>query len=74
MVRVTSPQGVDAVETYVAGDIMRGIMCLHEGAWPAFDDEGVKLNGSADILTSTEPTLSSHGSRTHSVLVQAERA
>jgi len=73
-VRVTSPQGVVAVEARVTGDIMRGVVCLHEGAWPAFDDGGVELNGSANILTSTEPTLPSHGSRTHSVLVQAEKA
>ena len=53
---------------------MRGAVCLHEGAWPAFDEEGVEVNGSANVLTSTEPTLPSHGSRTHSVLVQAEKA
>jgi len=69
-----SPQGAVIVEAHVTRDIMRGAVCLHEGAWPAFGEDGAERSGSANVLTSTEPTLPSHGSRTHSVLVQVERA
>jgi anaerobic dimethyl sulfoxide reductase subunit A len=51
-------------------DIRPGAACLAEGAWPRFDDEGIETVGSANALTSTEPTLPSQGSRTHSVNVR----
>jgi anaerobic dimethyl sulfoxide reductase subunit A len=52
---------------------MRGVVCLHEGIWPELDSGGIDTAGSVNMLTSTEPTMPSHGSRTHSVLVEIER-
>jgi anaerobic dimethyl sulfoxide reductase subunit A len=72
-VRVSSPQGVVQIAAHVTEDTMRGVVCLLEGAWLCFKDN-VDINGSANVLTSTEPTLPSHGSRTHSVLVQVRTA
>jgi len=44
-----------------------------EGAW--LDLKGsIDHGGSVNILTSTEPTLPSRGSRTHTVLIQVEKA
>ena len=54
----------------VTEDIMPGVVCLIEGAWPSFEPDGTEVAGSANVLTSTEPTLPSYSSRTHSVLVQ----
>lgn len=73
MIRVSTPQGEVIVEAYVTEDIVSGVVCLYEGAWLDLR-EGVDYNGSANILTSTAPSLPSHGSRTHSVLVQVELA
>jgi anaerobic dimethyl sulfoxide reductase subunit A len=43
---------------------------LLQGQWPSFDADGTEVAGSANVLTSTEPTLPSQGARTHSTLVQ----
>ncbi len=72
-IRVFTPQGEVRIEAYVTEDIIQGVVCLYEGAWLDIKD-GIEYNGSANILTSTVPTLPSHGSRTHSVLVQVEKA
>lgn len=55
-------------------DIRPGTVCLVEGAWPSYDGGGVETAGSANALTSTEPTRPSMGSRTHSVAVSIGRA
>ena len=72
-IKIYTPQGSIVTEAYVTEDIIRGVVCLYEGAWMDLK-EGVDYGGSANILTSTVPSLPSHGSRTHSVLVQVEKA
>jgi anaerobic dimethyl sulfoxide reductase subunit A len=72
-VYVSSPQGRVRIAARVTGDIMPGVVSLLEGAWPAFDPDGTDTAGSANVLTSTVPTLPSRSSRTHSVLVQVTR-
>jgi anaerobic dimethyl sulfoxide reductase subunit A len=67
---VTSPEGRVRITARVTERIMPGVVCLLQGAWPCFESDGTDTAGSANVLTSTEPTLPSHGSRTHSVLVQ----
>jgi len=62
------------IKAEVSEDIMMGVVCLLEGAWTCFNEEGVETNGSANVLTSTVPTMPSHGSRTHSVNVQVKKA
>jgi len=71
---VSSPQGKVRVSTAVTEDITCGVVCLQEGAWPTFDKDDVEINGAANVLTSTEPTLPSKGSRTHTVFVQVALA
>ncbi|MCW4011622.1 MAG: molybdopterin-dependent oxidoreductase [Candidatus Bathyarchaeota archaeon] len=73
-VLISSPQGAVLIEAHVTEDMMEGVVCLLEGAWMRFNDEGVEVNGSVNVLTSTVPTLPSHGSRTHSVNVQVQLA
>jgi anaerobic dimethyl sulfoxide reductase subunit A len=70
---VSSPQGRVRIVAWVTEDIMPGVVCLLEGVWPSFDPDGTDTAGSANVLTSTEPTRPSHGSRTHSVLVEVTR-
>jgi len=73
IVSVSSPQGILRINTLVTEDIMPGVVCLLEGVWASFDSDGVETSGSVNVLTSTTPTLPSHGSRTHSVFVQVEK-
>jgi len=71
---VSSRQGRTRTLSRVTADIMPGVVCLPEGAWPFFESDGTDTAGSANVLTSTEPTLPSQGSRTHSVPVEVTRA
>ncbi|MBN1683211.1 molybdopterin-dependent oxidoreductase [Candidatus Bathyarchaeota archaeon] len=70
---IKSVQGIIHTNAIVTEEIMKGVVCLLEGVWPSLNSEGIDLAGSANILTSTEPTLPSHGSRTHSTLVQVKK-
>ncbi|UCB44286.1 MAG: molybdopterin-dependent oxidoreductase [Spirochaetota bacterium] len=67
---VKSRQGSMKIEVLVTEDIMSGVVSACEGVWPSFDEDGTEINGSVNMLTSTDPTEPSMGSRTHSVLVE----
>jgi anaerobic dimethyl sulfoxide reductase subunit A len=67
---VTSPEGRTRIMARVTEDIVPGVVSLLEGVWPSFEPDGTDVAGSANVLTSTVPTLPSYGSRTHSVLVE----
>jgi len=72
-VSVSSPEGNMRITARVTKDIMPGVVCLLEGVWLFLEADGADTAGSVNVLTSTVPTLPSHGSRTHSVLVQVTR-
>jgi hypothetical protein len=73
----TGLQAAPAVAEALVGDfteaIMPGVASLLQGTWPALDADGIDTAGCANVLTSTEPTLPSHGPRTHTVQVQVEK-
>jgi anaerobic dimethyl sulfoxide reductase subunit A len=73
-VRVSSPQGEVRVPARVTEDIMPGVVSLAAGVWPELDENGMDTAGSPNLLTSTQPTLPSKSSRTHSVWVQVRPA
>lgn len=72
LVAITNDHGRVHVEASVSYDIMEGVVCLLEGTWPIIES-GVDTGGSPNMLTSTEPTLPSEGSRTHSVRVEVSK-
>ena len=69
-VLVKSDRGAMRIRVRVTGNVMPGVVSAHQGVWPELDHEGVETAGSVNMLTSTEPTTPSMGSRTHSVLVE----
>jgi anaerobic dimethyl sulfoxide reductase subunit A len=69
---VKSHRGKMQISAMITKDIMPGVVCLLQGIWPSLDGKGMDQAGAANILTSTEPTEPSMGSRTHSVLVEVE--
>jgi anaerobic dimethyl sulfoxide reductase subunit A len=73
LVLIHNSQGGVRIVARLTDDIMPGVVSLLEGAWPAFGADGIDTAGSANVLTSTEPTLPSQATRTHSVLVEVER-
>ena len=73
-VRVRSFEGEMPIAVALTEDIVAGCVALTQGAWTVHDAQGVETGGSANTLTSTTPTLPSHGSRTHSVFVEVTHA
>jgi anaerobic dimethyl sulfoxide reductase subunit A len=72
-VQVRSPEGEMRIGVVLTEDIVAGCVALPQGAWTVHDAQGVEIGGAANTLTSTTPTLPSHGSRTHSVFVEVTR-
>jgi len=67
---VSNHQGRVKVVARLTEDISRGVVSLDEGIWPVIDKNGEDSSGSANMLTPTEPTMPSQGSRTHSLAVE----
>jgi anaerobic dimethyl sulfoxide reductase subunit A len=70
LVEVRSAEGRMRVRVKLTDGILPGVTCLLAGAWPSMAGDGTDEGGCANVLTSTEPTLPSQGSRTHTVFVQ----
>ena len=73
-VRVENERGRLRCTCRVTDDVMPGVVSLLAGIEPAFGEDGCDLAGSANVLTSPEPTLPSRGSRLLSTLVEVRRA
>jgi anaerobic dimethyl sulfoxide reductase subunit A len=73
VVEVESSIGRVRVAAFVTENIMRGVVCMLEGVWPTPDLDWVDTAGAVNMLTSTEPTMPSQASRTHSVNVRISR-
>jgi anaerobic dimethyl sulfoxide reductase subunit A len=73
-VTVTSAQGTVRCACRVTDDILEGVVSLLAGVEPEFDASGCDVAGSANVLTSAEPTLPSRGARLHSTLVEVRSA
>jgi len=67
---IKSPDGAIETEIHVTDEICRGTVSLNQGVWALSGNRGANAN----FLTSTRPTMPSRGSRTHSVIVQVEKA
>ncbi|MEI6727200.1 MAG: molybdopterin dinucleotide binding domain-containing protein, partial [Actinomycetes bacterium] len=74
LVNVTSGQGTVCCACRITDDILEGVVSLLAGVEPEFDASGCDVAGSANVLTSAEPTLPSRGARLHSTLVEVRRA
>ncbi len=70
IVSIFSESGKIKNEVKVTDKIARGTASLNQGAWIKVLET---LEGSVNILTSTEPALPSRGSRTHSTAVEVRK-
>ena len=73
-VLVRSAGGAVRSACRVTEDVMPGVVSLCEGVEPEFDAEGCDVAGSANVLTTDEPTLPSRGATMHSTLVEVAPA
>lgn len=74
LVLVFNDRGQIRIKPRITKDINPGVVCLLQGVWPEFAEDGVEVAGSANILTTTEGTMPSHGPTTHTIQVQVKRA
>jgi len=74
VVLVTSEQGRVRCRCRVTADVREGVVSLLAGIEPDFDKDGCDTAGSANVLTSAEPTLPSRGARLHSTMVEVRAA
>lgn len=65
VVNVTSSVNSIQAPVFITNRIRPGVVALESGLWPEFEKETEIKSGAANWLTSTEPTLPSRGSRTH---------
>jgi anaerobic dimethyl sulfoxide reductase subunit A len=72
IVRVFNDMGSLHIPVSVSGNIMPGVVCLPAGAWIGEEGPDGFSGGCANVLTSTEPTLPSESTRTHSIGVEVE--
>lgn len=72
MVTVFNDLGSIQTKVIVTDDIMQGVISLNNGIWPKFDGSQITSNNSVNFLTSTEPTLPSQGSRTHTIFAEVK--
>ncbi|MEA1910560.1 MAG: molybdopterin-dependent oxidoreductase [Spirochaetota bacterium] len=69
VVSINSEFGHITNKVKVTDKIAQGNVSLNQGAWIEISDQNF-LQGSVNILSSTEPALPSRGSRTHSIAVE----
>jgi anaerobic dimethyl sulfoxide reductase subunit A len=69
-VEVSSAQGRVRRPCRVTDDVIEGVVSMLAGIEPRFDETGCETEGSANVLTSAEPTLPSRGARLHSTAVE----
>ena len=71
-VRVFNEIGTLQVPVSISENIMPGVVCLVAGAWVGEKGAEGFAGGCANFLTTTEPTLPSESTRTHSIGVEVE--
>ena len=69
-VEVNSKNGSIAVRVKVCNSITKGAVSLNQGIWAKFSEH--EVDGAPNLLTSSSPTLPSHGSRTHFTYVEVK--
>jgi len=71
-VRVFNDIGSLRVPVSVSENIMPGVVCLPAGAWVGEQEPGGYSGGCSNVLTTTEPTMPSQSTRSHSIGVEVE--
>ncbi|MBW2370562.1 MAG: molybdopterin-dependent oxidoreductase [Deltaproteobacteria bacterium] len=67
---ISEKHGKHAILPLGGSGSCRGVL---QGVWPCFDEDGIETAGAVNVLSSTEPTLPSQGSRTHSIQVEVTK-
>jgi anaerobic dimethyl sulfoxide reductase subunit A len=74
VVKVYNDRGAMVIPCRVTARIMPGVIDIPHGAWWTPDDRGIDRRGAADVLTSERLTPLAHGTASHTMMAQVERA
>jgi anaerobic dimethyl sulfoxide reductase subunit A len=74
LVEIYNPQGRICVQALISEDILPGVVCLPEGIWAEFDEQGTEIAGSANMLTTSQGSQPSGANVMHGMAVQVNPA
>lgn len=72
LVRIWNDRGAAVVKAHLSRRIMRGVVCLPQGAWYTPDARGTDIRGCVNTLTILRPTPLARGNPQHSCLVDVQ--
>ena len=72
-VRVRNQQGEADLPVRLTSDMTPGVVCLPEGVWVAFGENGIDQGGAANVFTTTTGTAPGTACIMHAIGVQVER-
>ena len=70
---IWNDRGRIRMRVHVSDRIMRGVVCIPEGAWYTPAGDGTDLRGCVNVLTTSRPTPLARGNPQHSALVEVEK-
>ena len=70
VVIISNAIGLIRTKLKITDEIMEGVVMLSEGIGPVYNQNGIDEGGCPNTVTSTEPTLPSECSRTHSINIK----
>lgn len=71
-VRVWNDRGAAVLKAHLSRRIMRGVVCIPQGAWYTPDTRGTDIRGCVNTLTVLRPTPLAKGNPQHSCLVEVQ--
>lgn len=73
LVQVYNDRGTVEIKAHLSHRIMKGVLCIPQGAWYSPDERGIDVRGSINSLTIARPTPLAKGNPQHSNLVEIRR-
>ncbi len=74
LVRVYNDRGAVEIRAHISQRIMKGVVCIPQGAWYTPRGDGVDIRGSINVLSTSRPTPLAKGNPQHSNLVEIRLA
>ena len=72
-VEIYNDRGRVRMKARVSRRVMKGVVCIPQGAWYTPDEDGVDIRGSVNTLTTQQPTPLAKGNPQHTCLVEVTK-
>lgn len=73
MAEIWNDRGRVRMAVHITGRIMKGVICIPQGAWYTPDTDGTDIRGCVNTLTTARPTPLAKGNPQHSALADVRR-